>query len=115
MNNKYCHKCLTLFKRDGRMIIHLLKKDKCKVNNPNYDPEYEKQLMILLEQANYDIDDDLKKHVNEFIDKTSSKIVYQCNLCQHESIHLCDISRHLIESCLNTKYTIRGSLLDHIN
>lgn len=111
MNNKYCRRCLTSFKSDGRMIIHLLKKDKCIINNPDYDAEYEKQLIILLEQANYDIESDLKKYIIE----SNDKITYQCNLCQRELTHLCDISRHLIESCLNSKYTIRGPLLDHIN
>lgn len=115
MNNKYCRRCLTSFKSDGRMIIHLLKKDKCIINNPNYDAEYEKQLIVLLEQSNYDIESDLKKYIIESVDKISDKIIYHCNLCQRELTHLCDISRHLVESCLNTKYTIRGSLLDHIN
>src|SRR5438309_9860754 len=108
MVNKYCHRCLILFKHDGRMVIHLLKKDKCKINNPNYDVKYEEQLMILLEQSNYDIENDYKKYIIESIDNIYNKVIYQCNLCQRKATYKSDICRHLIESCLNTKYTIRG-------
>lgn len=111
MVNKYCHRCLISFKHDGRMIIHLLKKDKCKINNAHYNKEYEEQLMILLGQTTYDIENDFKKYIIESIDKTT----YQCTLCQRKLEHKSNISRHLIESCLNTKYTIRGPLLEHIN
>lgn len=105
MVNKYCHRYLISFDRDGRMIIHLLKKKQCKITNPNYDAKYEKQLLLLLEQENYNIDIDSEKHIIEVIDTISNRIIYQCNLCLHKLPNKSYMVRHVMESCLCTKYT----------
>ena len=40
--------------------------------------------MVLFNQANFDIETDLKRHINESMDNKNNKIIYQCNLCQHK-------------------------------
>lgn len=107
----HCHRCMMEFDRDSLMILHLRKFPQCKITNPNYDLNHEKQLMILFDQCDFDIESDLEKHILIYNGITA----YQCDICKRTISNKQSGRRHLMQSCLSQKYTIRSPLLDIIN
>lgn len=114
MKNKCCHRCLMSFDRDSRMIEHLMKKNICKITNPEYDSEYDKKLMLLFNQENFNIKVDFDKYAIKFVDE-QQKINYQCQLCKCKLTNKLATYRHLMNVCLHEKYTIKNELMTFLN
>lgn len=105
MTKKYCHRCLMSFKCDIRLVMHLNKKNKCKIINDNYNVEYEKKLINLIDIFNHEYDTDCHKYI------TKLNNGYQCNLCKYQLPDKYQMKRHLMQLCLRDKYTPREDLV----
>lgn len=102
----HCHRCLMIFNCNSRLVMHLNKDPQCIIINDKYNDEYDKQLMILV--------NDFFRNFEEDMIKLKDNIHYQCNLCKYLSPDKYNIKKHLLQSCLHNKYKLNNDLLELI-